>query len=73
MEREAILEQVHEIAQLGATVTHAADIVGGGLFQDAPGVLPQPRDLAEQLERLEWFAAEILPAAKGIGLISPTA
>lgn len=64
-EKDAILEQVHELAELGATMTMASDIVGTGVFQDVEGA-QTPRNLGECLERLHWFAEEILPEAHRI-------
>jgi probable F420-dependent oxidoreductase len=65
LERDAILEQVHEIAACGANVTSADDVLGTGKFQnDLPGAPPPVRDIEEYLERLHWFAEEILPAGR---------
>jgi probable F420-dependent oxidoreductase len=60
--KDAILEQVAELARVGVTAT-SADL-GGGAFAGADS--PQPRSLAEHLERLEWFAEEVLPEARGV-------
>lgn len=50
MEKDAILEQVAALKKLGATAT---------------GTPTGPtRNLEEHLERLQWFAEEIIPAAK---------
>jgi probable F420-dependent oxidoreductase len=66
-ERDAILEQMHAVAAAGATMTSLDDVVGIGKFQnDRPGAPPPTRDMAEYLERLEWVAQEILPAAHAI-------
>jgi hypothetical protein len=66
-EKDAVLEQVAEIAALGATLTSADEMIGAGRFQnDQPGALPPIRDAAEHLERLQWFAEEIMPEARRI-------
>jgi probable F420-dependent oxidoreductase len=66
-EKDVILEQLHEIAALGATYTEADDLLGLGRFQNAhPGAPPPLRSVTEYLERLEWFAQEILPEARKI-------
>jgi len=66
-ERDAILEALGEIAALGATMTDANDYMGIGKYQNDQPTAPAPvRDAAEYLDRLEWFAAEILPAARSI-------
>jgi alkanesulfonate monooxygenase SsuD/methylene tetrahydromethanopterin reductase-like flavin-dependent oxidoreductase (luciferase family) len=67
MHKEAVLEQLEQIAALGATYTDANDLLGIGRFQnsepDAPAAVGS---LAEFIEHLEWFAAEILPDARRI-------
>lgn len=66
-EKDAVLEQVAEIAALGATLTSADEVIGAGRFQnDQAGALPPIRDAAEHLERLQWFAEEIMPEARRI-------
>jgi hypothetical protein len=66
-EKDAVLEQVAEIAALGATLTSADEVIGAGRFQNAhSGALPPIRDAAEHLERLQWFAEEIMPEARRI-------
>jgi probable F420-dependent oxidoreductase len=73
-EPEAVLEQVHEIAAVGATMTSLDDLLGTGKFQnDRPGAPPPTRSIDEYLDRLEWAAAEILPAARQIAPIAATA
>jgi probable F420-dependent oxidoreductase len=65
--RDVILEQLHEIAALGCTMTDANDSLGIGKYQnDQPDAPPAVRDSEEYLERLQWFAEEVLPEAKGI-------
>lgn len=66
-EKDAILEQVSEIAALGATVTSVDEVIGAGRFQNAQtGALTPIRDHREHLERLQWFAEEVMPAARRI-------
>jgi hypothetical protein len=66
-EREAILDALGEIAELGATLTDANDFLGIGKYQnDSATAPPACRDIHEYIDRLEWFAAEILPAAREI-------
>jgi Luciferase-like monooxygenase len=64
-DKDLILEQIHELAALGATTTLVSDVVGTGIYQDVEGAHP-PRDLGEALERLQWFAQEVLPEAHRI-------
>jgi alkanesulfonate monooxygenase SsuD/methylene tetrahydromethanopterin reductase-like flavin-dependent oxidoreductase (luciferase family) len=67
MERDAVLEQLHQIAALGATYTDANDLLGIGRFQNAQPDAPEAVGSVEQfLERLDWFAQEILPEARKI-------
>lgn len=65
LDRDVILQQIAEISALGATITDADEVLGTGKFQnDLPGAAPPTRSLADYLERLEWFAEEIMPSAK---------
>jgi probable F420-dependent oxidoreductase len=67
LEKEPILEEIRAIAALGATITDASTLLGTGVFQnDLPGSPPPTRSLADYLERVRWFAEEILPAARTI-------
>jgi probable F420-dependent oxidoreductase len=67
-DRDVILEQMHEIAAAGATMTSLDDVIGIGKFQnDQPGAPPPTRDIHEYLDRLEWVAADILPHVGAIG------
>jgi probable F420-dependent oxidoreductase len=67
LEKEPILEELRTIAALGATITDASTILGTGVFQnDLPGSPPPTRSLAEYVERVQWFAEEILPEAREI-------
>jgi probable F420-dependent oxidoreductase len=62
LERDAIIDQVHEIAAVGATMTSLDDIIGTGKFQNGqPGAPPPSRNIGHFLERLQWAAEEILP------------
>jgi probable F420-dependent oxidoreductase len=66
-EKDAILEQVQEIADLGVTFTVANELIGTGRWQrDTPDSPPPARNITEYLERLEWFAGEIMPDARRI-------
>jgi hypothetical protein len=67
LEPEAILEQVREIAALGATLTEADPVIGTGVFQnDRPDAPPKTRSFEDYLERLHWFAEEVMPEARRI-------
>jgi len=67
LDRDAILEQVETLAALGVTITDADPILGWGHFGHAGSEgLPPIRSCDEYVERLEWFAEEILPAAQAI-------
>jgi probable F420-dependent oxidoreductase len=67
LDRDAILAELHAIAAVGATMTSLDDVAGIGKFQnDQPGAPPATRSIEEYLERLEWLAAEIIPAAHAI-------
>lgn len=67
LDRDVILEEMQEIADLGATVCTVDDVLGTGKYQnsrsDAP---PGTRSAQEHIERLHWFAEEIMPQARGI-------
>lgn len=67
-EREMIIEQIHAIASLGATVVNANEVLGTGRYFTATAGAPQgPRSLDEYLERVQWFAEEIMPAGRALG------
>jgi probable F420-dependent oxidoreductase len=67
LEKEPILEEIRTIAALGATITDASTLLGTGVFQnDLPGSPPPTRSLGDYLERVQWFAEEILPEARTI-------
>ena len=66
-EDDAILEQIQIIADLGATLTDASDLLGIGKYQnDLPGAPPPSRSASHHLERLHWFAEAIMPQARRI-------
>jgi hypothetical protein len=67
LERDAILEQVETIAGLGATLTDADTVLGTGVFQNDRDDAPPPtKSFDDYLERLHWFAEEILDRARPI-------
>jgi probable F420-dependent oxidoreductase len=70
LEKDAILEQVSELAELGVTIVGVNAALG-----TAPGSenttrngqpVTRPGSKAEYLERLQWFAEEVLPGAAAI-------
>jgi hypothetical protein len=62
LEPDAILEQVAACAELGATLADVGDVLGIGKFQnDQPGAPPPTRSAEDYLERLQWFAEEVIP------------
>jgi probable F420-dependent oxidoreductase len=62
LDKDAILEQLHAIAAIGATCTRVDDLLGTGKYQnDRPDAPPKTSSYEEYLERLHWFAEEILP------------
>jgi probable F420-dependent oxidoreductase len=66
-EPEAILEQVRELAELGVSMTDANPALGTGVFQnDLPGAPPPTRSAEDFIERLHWFAEEVMPEARPI-------
>jgi probable F420-dependent oxidoreductase len=67
LDSSAIVEQLQELADLGATLCDVSDVLGLGKFQnDRAGAPPPTRSAADQLERYEWFAAEVMPEARKI-------
>jgi probable F420-dependent oxidoreductase len=67
LDPDAVLEQLQELADLGATYCDVSDVLGLGKFQNGrPGAPPPTRSAAEQIERYRWFAAEIMPRARRI-------
>jgi len=66
-EKDWVLEQVAAISALGATVTSVDEVIGAGRFQNGqPGALPPIRGFSDHLERLQWFAEEIMPDARRV-------
>jgi probable F420-dependent oxidoreductase len=71
-EKEPILAQVQELADAGATMTEANDLLGTGKYQnDRPDAPPKTHSFSEWLERVHWFAEEILPDARAIEAAVP--
>jgi probable F420-dependent oxidoreductase len=67
LEKDAILEQVAQLAELGVTYVMPDDVIGTGRNQnDLPGGPPKTRSFEDYLERLAWFGEEILPEARKI-------
>ncbi len=67
LEKEPVLEEIRQVAELGATITDASTLLGTGVFQnDLPGSPPPTRSLQDYLERVQWFSEEILPEARAI-------
>jgi probable F420-dependent oxidoreductase len=70
MEKDAILDQVGQLGQLGITIVRADSVLGTApgsentLAEGRP--VPRPTSKEEYLERLQWFAEEILPDAARI-------
>lgn len=60
LERDAVLEQIHELHALGVTHTCVDPLLGYGHWG---ADLPKVRGIEEYLERLQWVAEEILPEA----------
>jgi hypothetical protein len=70
LEKDAILEQVAELAELGVTIVGVNAALG-----TAPGSenatrdgqpVPRPGSKEEYFERMQWFAEEILPDVAAI-------
>lgn len=67
LDKDAILEQMQVIADLGATSCTVDDLLGSGKYQnDRPDAPRRTRSAADHVERLQWFAEEIMPAARSI-------
>jgi probable F420-dependent oxidoreductase len=75
LEPNAVLEQANEIARLGATVTDANVPLGTSVYQtDGADAPPPTRNLADYLERINWFAETVLPGihdVNGVALPGP--
>ena len=70
-EKDAILEQVQKLADLGVTLTDAQELLGfGRWYRDTPDSPAPIKNLDELLERAHWFAEEIMPDAKKITAVS---
>jgi probable F420-dependent oxidoreductase len=66
-EPEVILEEMQTIADIGATLCTVDDLLGVGKYQNGrPDAPPATRSAAEHIERLHWFAEEIMPEARRI-------
>jgi probable F420-dependent oxidoreductase len=66
VQKDAILEQVHELAALGVTMTDVDSVIGGGTgSRDSVGAKPV-RSVDDLVERLQWFAEEIFPEARAL-------
>jgi probable F420-dependent oxidoreductase len=63
-EKDAILEQVQQLAQLGVTMTEADSILSGGTGAHGDTGLRPVRSADEFVERLHWFAEEIFPEGR---------
>jgi len=67
LEADHVLEQVRTIAGLGATLTEADVPLGTSVFQNARKDAPPPtKSFADYLERIHWFADEVMPTARAI-------
>ena len=67
LEADHVLEQVRTIAGLGATLTEADVPLGTSVFQNARADAPPPtKSFADYLERIQWFAEEVMPTARAI-------
>jgi probable F420-dependent oxidoreductase len=60
--RDAVIAELHALSELGVTVTDGDALAGGTVF--GPEVAGQVQSREEYLERLQWFAEEIVPAAR---------
>jgi len=61
LEAEHVLEQVRTVADLGATLTEADGPLGTSVFQNArPDAPPPTRSYEDYLERIQWFAEEVM-------------
>jgi probable F420-dependent oxidoreductase len=63
---DAILEQVAELAAIGVTYTDTEVALGTGTFVSRDSQAAPVRSVEDYLERLQWFAEEILPQAHAI-------
>jgi probable F420-dependent oxidoreductase len=74
LEKDAILDQVEQLAAVGITIAKIDGILGGALGGGEAirnGVtVPPPRSAEEYVERLQWFAEEVMPVAAGIAPVA---
>jgi probable F420-dependent oxidoreductase len=66
VEKDAVLEQIHELAALGVTMTDADSVIGGGTGARTDVGTEPVASVDELIERLQWFAAEIMPEARAL-------
>jgi probable F420-dependent oxidoreductase len=66
VEKEAVLEQIGRLGEIGVTVTDVDSVISGGTgSKEAVGTKPV-RSCDEFVERLQWFAEEIMPQARDL-------
>jgi probable F420-dependent oxidoreductase len=63
-EKEAILEQIRQLAALGVTMTEADSILSGGTGAKGDTGVQPVQSVDELIERLHWFAEEIFPEGR---------
>jgi probable F420-dependent oxidoreductase len=67
LQADRVVEQARTIAALGATVTDADAPLGTSVFQNDRDDAPPPtKSFADYLERIQWFAEEVMPSARAI-------
>lgn len=67
IEPEVLFGELTALAEVGVTMTDAGSALGTGVFQnDLPGAPAPTRSAADYIERLHWFAEEIMPLARKI-------
>ena len=66
IERDAILEQIHDLAALGVTMTDADSVISGGTGSRASALAKPVRSVEDLVERLHWFAEEIMPEGRAL-------
>jgi probable F420-dependent oxidoreductase len=59
--KDGILEQLHQLAALGVTATGADMAIGGRMYDEEQTGAPPVRGATDYLERLQWFAEEVIP------------
>jgi hypothetical protein len=66
-EPDVILENLTEIAAQGATMAPCNDVLGVGKYQnDRPDSPPKTKSFEEFIERVHWFAEDVMPQARQI-------